>query len=215
MSMGSALFGPAQARVLAKLFDQPLRAYHVNELIRATGLGSASLQREVKRLEAGGLVHREQIGNLRRVRANERSPLFAELAAIVRKSLGTYAVSREALRSLNGRIQLAFVHGSVASGSDRSYSDIDLMIVGDEVGLGDVMPALLEAESRLGRRINPTCYAPASFERITGRQPLDQEQRRLGSFRVDPSDGQYRSTARSTRHGARELAKGERGRKPR
>jgi len=166
MSMGSALFGPAQARVLAKLFDQPLRAYHVNELMRETGLGSASLQRELKRLEAGGLVHREQIGNLRRVRANERSPLFAELAAIVRKSLGTDAVLREALRSLDGRIELAFVYGSVASGADRSDSDIDLMIVGDDVGLGDVMPVLLEAETRLGRRISPTCYAPTSFERM-------------------------------------------------
>jgi predicted nucleotidyltransferase len=166
MSIGSALFGPAQALVLAKLFDQPLRAYHVNELMRATGLGSASLQRELKRLEAGGLIFSEQIGNLRRVRANERSPLFGELAAIVRKTLGTDAVLREALRSVDRRIVFALVYGSVASGSDRSDSDIDLMIVGDDVGLGDVMPALLDAEARLGRRISPTCYTSASFERM-------------------------------------------------
>ena len=164
MSMGSALFGPAQALVLAKLFDQPLRAFHVNELMRATGLGSASLQRELRRLEAGGLVLSEQVGNMRRVRANELSPVFAELAAIVRKSLGTEAVLREVLRTLNGRIALAFVYGSVAAGSDHGGSDIDLMIVGDDVSLGDVMPALLEAESRLGRRISPTCYSSASFE---------------------------------------------------
>jgi DNA-binding MarR family transcriptional regulator len=164
MSIGSALFGPAQALVLAKLFDQPLRAYHVNELMRATGLGSASLQRELKRLETGGLILSEQIGNLRRVRANERSPLFGELAAIVRKTLGTDAVLREALRSVDRRIVFALVYGSVAAGSDRI--NIDPMIVGDDVGLGEVMPALLDAEARLGRRISPTCYTSASFERM-------------------------------------------------
>jgi predicted nucleotidyltransferase len=164
MSLGSSLFGPAQALVLAKLFDQPLRPFHVNELMRATGLGSASLQRELKRLEAGGLVLSEQIGNLRRVRANEQSPVFVELSAIVRKTLGTDAVLREALESLERPISLALVYGSIASGSDHAGSDIDLMIVGDDVGLGDVMPVLLEAEARLGRRISPTCYTSASFD---------------------------------------------------
>ena len=119
---------------------------------------------ELKRLEAGGLIFSEQIGNLRRVRANERSPLFGELAAIVRKTLGTDAVLREALRSVDRRIVLALVYGSVAAGSDRI--NIDPMIVGDDVGMVEVMPALLDAEARLGRRISPICCTSASFERM-------------------------------------------------
>ena len=82
----------------------------------------------------------------------------------MRKTLGTDAVLREALRSVDRRILLALVYGSVAAGSDRI--NIDPMIVGDDVGLGEVMPALLDAEARLGRRISPTCYTSASFERM-------------------------------------------------
>ena len=46
MSIAAALFAPAQAKVLGYLFGQPHRWFHLNELIRTTGLGSASVQRE-------------------------------------------------------------------------------------------------------------------------------------------------------------------------
>lgn len=53
----------------------------------------------------------------------------------MRKTLGTDAVLREALRSVDRRIGLALVYGPVAAGSDRI--NIDLMIVGDDVDLGE------------------------------------------------------------------------------
>jgi predicted nucleotidyltransferase len=164
MSTAGALFSPAQAKVLARLFDEPHRAYHVNELLRLTGLGSATLQRELKRLESSGLIVGEQLGNMKLLRANERNPVYPELAALVRKTLGIDAVARLALLPMEDRIELALVYGSVARGSERSESDVDLMVVSDSLTLGDLLPVLLEAEARLGRRINPTCYTRSGFD---------------------------------------------------
>ena len=137
-----ALFSPAQARVLAWLFGQPERWFHFNELLRLTGLGSASLQRELARLDAGGLVVAEQVGNLRRRRADERSPVYAELVSLVRKTLGIVPTLRDALAPLQERIELALVFGSVAKQTDRAGSDVDLLVVSDTVTVGEILPLL-------------------------------------------------------------------------
>ena len=163
--LSAALFSPAQAHVLAWLFGQPERWFHVNELLRLTGLGSASLQRELARLDAGGLVVAEQVGNLRRRRANEHSPVFAELVSLVRKTLGVVPTLREALAPLQERIELALVFGSVAKQTDRASSDVDLLVVSDTVTVGEILPLVINAEAALGRKVNPSCYTPGEFER--------------------------------------------------
>ena len=165
MSLATALFTPAQGKVLVRLFETPGRWYHVNELIRETGLGSASLQRELKRLEAGGLLDIEAVGNLKRVRANTRSPVFPELQSLVRKTLGTVPALRAALTPLTSKINVALVYGSVARGTDHAQSDVDLMVVSDELSVGDLLPSLLDAEATIGRKVSPTVYTRSDFER--------------------------------------------------
>jgi predicted nucleotidyltransferase len=58
----------------------------------------------------------------------------------------------------------AFVYGSIATGSQQSDSDIDLMVVG-QVSPHDLALPLRRARESLGREINPTVYAHAEFER--------------------------------------------------
>ena len=161
----TALFSSPQARLLPWLFGQPERWFHVNELLRLTGLGSASLQRELARLDAGSLVATEWVGNLRRFRADEHSPVYAELVSLVRKTLGLVPTLRDALAPLRERIELALVFGSVAKQTDRAGSDIDLLIVSDTVSMGEILPLTIDAEAVLGRKVNPTCYTPSEFER--------------------------------------------------
>jgi hypothetical protein len=48
------------------------------------------------------------------------------------------------------------VYGSVAKGTDRVGSDIDLMIISQALGHADVFEALQPAEDLLGRKVNPT-----------------------------------------------------------
>ena len=163
MSIASALFTGSQAKVLPWLFGQPERSYHLSELRRLSGLGSASLQREVNRLVDAGLVTSEHVGNLRRFQANPASPVYAELVALTRKALGTVPLLREALAPLAARLRDAYVYGSVARQSDAAHSDIDLMLVGDDLALADALPLLLPLEPVLGRKINPTIYTCAQY----------------------------------------------------
>ena len=58
-------------------------------------------------------------------------------------------------------ITAAFVYGSVAKGTDRSESDIDLLVISDTLTYGDVFGALAASSASLRRTINPTVYAPA------------------------------------------------------
>ena len=47
MSLANALFAPAQSKIIEWIFGMPARAFHLNELMRLTGLGSASVQRRL------------------------------------------------------------------------------------------------------------------------------------------------------------------------
>ena len=164
VTISSALFTDSQSRVLGWIFGQPERAYHLSELRRLTGLGSASLQRELNRLAAAGLVDVQAVGNLRCFQANPDSPVYAELVALTRKTLGTVPVLREALQALLPSLQSAWVYGSVAKQTDTAQSDIDVMLVGEGLQLSQVLSALEPAEAQLGRKINPSCYSPQEFE---------------------------------------------------
>lgn len=165
MSIASALFSDSQSRVLRWLFGQPDRGFHLSELRRLSGLGSASLQRELKRLAEAGLVQSERVGNLRRFQANPDSPVFGELVALTRKTLGAEPLLREALQPLLPGLQGAWIFGSVAKQTDTAQSDIDVMLVGKNLSLSRVLELLLPVEEQLGRKINPTCYTPAEFAR--------------------------------------------------
>jgi predicted nucleotidyltransferase len=165
MSIATALFSDSQSRVFRWVFGQPDRSYHLSELRRLTGLGSASLQRELNRLAGAGLVRTERVGNLRRFQANPQSSVYSELVGLTCKTLGLEPVLREALLPLIPDLKAAWVYGSVAKQTDTAQSDIDVMLIGENLLLGRVLELLVPLEAQLGRKINPTCYTPADFER--------------------------------------------------
>jgi predicted nucleotidyltransferase len=164
MSLASALFSDSQSKVYRWLFGQPDRSYHLSELRRLTGLGSASLQRELNRLASAGLIRSEHRGNMRYFQAHAQSPVYAELVALTRKTLGVVPVLQEALAPLLPKLQAAWVYGSVARETDTAQSDVDVMLVGNDLLLGEVLELLLSAEAHLGRKINPNCYTVEAFE---------------------------------------------------
>lgn len=161
--LGDALFSTTQQRVFAYLFGQPDRSFFANELITLTGGGSGAVQRELTRLESSGLVKTERRGNQKHYQANPASPIYAELCSIVRKTFGLAMPLREALEPLAQSIEAAFVYGSVAKKSDRADSDIDVMIVSETLSYADLYEHLAQAESALGRQINPTVYTRAAL----------------------------------------------------
>jgi predicted nucleotidyltransferase len=164
-SLGDALFFGVQRRVLGLLFGHPDQSFHGNEIIGLTASGRGAVRRELDRLAAAGLLTVTPVGNQKRYQANPRSPIFAEIRAIVSKTFGVADEIRSALAGLAHRISLAFVYGSVAKQTDTSSSDVDLLVVSDKLGYQDLLGALEACEARIGRRINPTVFSANDFGR--------------------------------------------------
>lgn len=163
-SLADALFTTTQQRVLALLFGQPFRSYFASELIELTGSGSGAVQRELGRLASSGLVTVRRVGKQKHYQANPACPVFEELCALVRKTVAMVEPIREALAPLAAQIDLALIHGSIVKGTDTASSDIDLLLVADDMTLETLYSALAPVESRLDRKINPTLYTKIEFE---------------------------------------------------
>ena len=164
-SLADAIFTRTQQRVLGVLFGQPERSFYASELIRRAGSGSGAAQRELARLENGGLVTVRRVGHQKHYQANSDSPLFSELRAIIEKTVGLAEPLRNALAPIASGIRAAFVYGSVAKERDRSQSDIDLMVVSDSLTYGEVFGALERVTRSLGRQVNPTVYTSTEFSK--------------------------------------------------
>lgn len=164
MSLSSALFSPSQSLVLGWVFGHPEREFHLNELLRLTQLSSASLQRELNRLSESGIVNSKKVGNLRIFKANQQSPVYQELHSLVKKTLGIDHEISVALTPLHQDLKHALIYGSVAKNTDTASSDIDLMLVGKNLRLSKILDLLNPIETKLGRKINPTCYTLKEFE---------------------------------------------------
>jgi predicted nucleotidyltransferase len=164
-AVASALFTPVQQRVLGLLFGQPERRFQSAELIRLAGSGTGAVHRQLQRLEKAGLVTVSREGNQKYYMACTDAPVFPELHGLVVKTVGIVEPLRAALAPIADQIDLAFVFGSVAKGSERAGSDIDLLVVADKLAYADVYSALAAAEQTLDRTINPTVFTGAEWKR--------------------------------------------------
>jgi predicted nucleotidyltransferase len=152
-------------RVLALIYGQPDRVYQGAELIRLVDSGVGAVQRELKRLVSSGLVVVIPTGRQKRYRANSGCPVFNELHGLVMKTVGLALPVTEALRPLSDGILCAFIYGSTARGDDHAGSDIDLMIIGDELSYPKVLAALQTVENVVGRQISVNLMKPAEWIR--------------------------------------------------
>jgi predicted nucleotidyltransferase len=168
-SLADALFTSTQQKVLGLLFGQPERSFFVTEIMGLAKSGRGAVQRELQRLEVAGLASVRMHGNQKHYQANRESPLFEEICGIVRKTVGLEEPLRAAVESLPGTVDLALIYGSVAKRADTSASDIDLLIVADNLTLEDVYAALSRAEQLLDRKVNPTLYTREEFDRRRNR----------------------------------------------
>jgi hypothetical protein len=82
--------------------------------------------------------------------ANRESPIFKELHGLIMKTVGLSQPLRDALEPFAHRIKYAFIYGSTARGDDTAASDVDLMIIGDELAYPEVLAALLPVEQAIG-----------------------------------------------------------------
>lgn len=154
------LLGRTRAAVLREIYTNPDRRISFNELVRRLRSGPGAVSRELKLLTTAGLVSNQREGNQRFVSARTASPLFAELRALIAKASGAPNFIRAALDGLEGKIDVAIIIGSVASGTEHADSDLDLFVVGT-AGYSVVSQRMYSIEDRLGRKVQ-TLYFDVS-----------------------------------------------------
>jgi predicted nucleotidyltransferase len=159
-----ALFSRTRSGVLAVLALATEQELHVREIARRSGLSAPGAADELRSLEELGILTARRVGRQKLYRMNPDSPIYAELTSIMRKTAGLADQVRAALQPLAGRIELAYIYGSMASGKARSSSDVDVMVVGS-ISSMDVAEALDDVSRRLGREINATVYAAEEYAR--------------------------------------------------
>jgi predicted nucleotidyltransferase len=160
VNLASALFSQAQQKVLGLLFSQPDKDFYTNEIIRLSKSGSGAIQRELQKLLAVGLITVKSFGNQHRYQANHNSPLFHELRNIILKTFGLADVIIDILKPIKKNIKFAFVYGSIARQEAIASSDIDLMLISENISYADLYPIIEKGEKILHRPINPTIYSP-------------------------------------------------------
>jgi predicted nucleotidyltransferase len=157
------LFASTTLVELLRLFMlQPEREYYQRELQRLTGAHLRQLQRDLVRLEQSGLVEQRVHGNRRYYKVVIAHPAYADLRAVIMKTVGLGDQLRGAMASLGQAVTAAFVYGSVARGDEVAESDVDLFVIGD-ASRRDVAVVLAPVAEAVGRELNPIIVSPADF----------------------------------------------------
>lgn len=163
-SLSAALFGKTRRMILGLLYTRPDETFYLRQIARLASAGQGSVQRELQRLTAAGILTRTTPGRNAFYQANPGCPVFDELKGLLIKTAGVADVLRLALLGQADRIRTAFVYGSAARAELRADSDIDLLVIG-EVGFGSLVESLAAAQKTLSREVNPSVYTPAEFRR--------------------------------------------------
>ena len=159
-TLSKLLSSGVRAELFRLLFGLNRQELHVRDLERQAGFAVSTVRQELKNLESLGLVQTRVSGNRTYYRGNTAHPLYAEIRNLVLKTSGLADVLQEALGKES--IRVAFVFGSLASGSETSESDIDLLVIG-EVSLRQLVARLSGVSQQLGRELNPVVMTESEF----------------------------------------------------
>lgn len=162
MGLADFMFTDRQQRMLGPLLLNPGQSYGTLELIRRSGAGIGAGQNQLRKLEHAGVIKTFMIGNQRRIEIDPAFPLYPELRAICLKSFGLAEALRQGLAPLRAQIEQAFIFGSLAEGTDRADSDIDLMIIGT-ASLLELNEQLDRLEQQLSRLIHLNTHRPEEW----------------------------------------------------
>ncbi len=148
----------AMARLVVFFLVHPGARLHLRELMRHTGLPSASIQAELRRLTGLGALKREDERGHTFYAADEGHAAWRAWILLLRACARPADVLREALVDASG-IDGAFVFGSVARNDAGPASDIDVLLVGDDTARQQAGRVLSDASVLIDRDLDVVGYA--------------------------------------------------------
>ena len=165
LPLASVLFKDYRRRVLGLLLLHPEESYYVREIARLTGTIAGTLHKELATLAEAEILTVRPRGNQKLYTANRDCLVFEELASIVRKTSGMVDVLATALLPMAEQIDSACIFGSVAQGRETTYSDVDILLIGD-ASFADIAKALFSCHEVLGREVNPKVFSKAEWAEL-------------------------------------------------
>ena len=148
--------------ILKILALNPESTFNINELSRRTGFSLRGVEKELKNLLAGGILRMEVSGNQHRYQLDLLCRIYQEIKAIITKTVGLAELVKQALISVEQKIERAFIYGSFASGDYGNDSDVDLFVVSELPGL-KLAELLGEVQNEIGRAINVSQFTIDEF----------------------------------------------------
>jgi len=151
-----------RVRLLTLFITHPSESFYIRQITRITGETYNNIRQELQNLAALGFIQGERQANALYYKVNTEHFLFPEIKILILKTEAVGDRLREALSRL-GNIQVAFLYGSTAKGTDFPSSDIDLMVIG-EVNL-DVLDKMINTiEEEIGRTVNYTLFSAKEWQ---------------------------------------------------
>jgi len=90
-ALGDVLFGKARGALLVLLYGHPDQSFYYRQITRQLeGVSAGSVQRELDTLSRLGLITRLVVGKQVFYQANQNHPVFAELRALLSKTVGVF-----------------------------------------------------------------------------------------------------------------------------
>ena len=150
-----------QAALLNLFFTNPERSFYMQEIGRILGKKPGTFQRTINNMVSEGMLISEHKANARFFQVNTKYPIYKELKSIVFKTVGVQGSLREVLDEI-GDARFAFIYGSYAKAKETSFSDVDLVVIGntDEDKLINELDTL---ENKFQREINYKLYTFKKF----------------------------------------------------
>ena len=159
--LAQILSSKVRAEIFKLLFGADNAVLHMREIERKSGFSIRTVQRELNNLVKLELLKKTKDGNRTYFQANKENPVFPDIYNLVQKTVGWVSLLKNAL-SETADIDFAFVFGSFASGTQKSHSDIDLMIIGN-ISLRKLISVLSGISEKTGREINPHVFDKTEF----------------------------------------------------
>jgi predicted nucleotidyltransferase len=151
-----------RVELLRILVLNPESAFNINELSRRAGFSVRGVEKELKNLLSAGILKREVAGNQHRYQLDSLCPIQREIKGIIIKTVGIATLLKQALLSVEQKIDRAFIYGSFASGEYGNDSDVDLFIVTELSGL-ELAELLGDVQNEIGRSINVSQFTSDEF----------------------------------------------------
>ncbi|MGH8790454.1 MAG: nucleotidyltransferase domain-containing protein [Cupriavidus necator] len=160
--LGELFGGEKRLALLRALYLTPGKPYAPSELARMAGSNTGNVTHWLKRWTDVGLAVRTQDGRNVLYRASD-SPLLAGLTDIVRRS---DALLEDVKNALPEAVEIAVVFGSVARGEEKATSDLDVLVLGEELSAIRINAALKSVGREHGREIHASVFSRSEFEQM-------------------------------------------------